>query len=86
MKEMALTTRQTISCVMKATSGPTHFVVKFKEDGAISMVPGKHIVEPVTANLKVSDECKVKWSDKKIYLATVMAMGMSITLVHTSTP
>ena len=72
---MALTTRQALSRALKETSGVSHFVVKFLEDKAVSLISTKHIVEPPPSTLKVFSECSVKWSDKKTYRATVIAMG-----------
>lgn len=70
-----LTSRQAVRQVLKATSGATHFVVKFTEDQAVSVVAAKHVVEPLPSTLKVFGECLVKWSDNKTYKATILAMG-----------
>ena len=72
---MALTARQATSRLLKETACATHFIVKFKEDGAVCIIPAKNIVEPSPTDLKEFNECTVKWSDKKNYTATVMAMG-----------
>jgi len=70
-----LTTRQAVCQALKETSSATHFVVKFMEDQAVSLVAARHIVEPSPSTLKVFSECSVKWSDKNTYQATVLAMG-----------
>ena len=80
---MSLTTRQATTRAINETSGATHLVVKFKEDSAICLVPAKRIIEPPTTELNVLDDCKVKWSDAKIYDATVLALGKYIH-IHTS--
>ena len=50
-------------------------MVKFVDDQAISVISSKHIVESPPTNLKVFDECIVKWSDDTNYKATVLTMG-----------
>ena len=41
----------------------------------MSFISVKNIVEPAPVNLKIFSECKVKWSDRQMYQATVLAMG-----------
>ena len=45
-------------------------LVQFKEDGAVSVISVKNIVEPSVANLKIFSNCEVRWSDRKTYQAT----------------
>ena len=59
---------------LKETTLASHFMVRFVEDQAVSVASSKHIVEPPPTNLKVFDECTVKWSDDT-YKATVLSMG-----------
>ena len=54
-----MTMRQALCQVLKDTSIGTHFVVKFTDDQAISLLSGNHIVD----SFKVFGECLVKWTD-----------------------
>ena len=78
---MALTSRQALNRALKETATATYFVVKFTEDEEVSVVPAKCIVDPSPSSLKVSSLCSVRWSDKRTYNATVLAIGES--KVHT---
>eukprot|EP00731_Ephydatia_muelleri_P033675 Em0035g12a len=51
---------------------PTHACITF-EDGSTSVVPTKNIVNQ--SNLKVNGMCEVKWTDGKVYYATIVALG-----------
>ena len=79
---MALTMRQKVSWVLKETAGATHFIVRFDEDGAVCTIPAKNIVKPSPADLDELSECTVRWSDKKTYTATVLAMGKFLYLSY----
>ena len=70
-----LTCRQAVRRVIRETSTASHVLVKFKEDGTMSVISVKNIVEPAPVNLTIFSECKVKWSDRQMYQATVLAMG-----------
>lgn len=50
------------------------FVVRFQEDGFIAVTPGKAIQQPLPVLLSKGSDCEVKWSDKKVYKATVLAI------------
>ena len=39
------------------------------------VIPAKRVTSPAVATLDVSATCLVRWSDHKIYKATVLAMG-----------
>ncbi|KAL5515145.1 hypothetical protein EMCRGX_G000270 [Ephydatia muelleri] len=51
---------------------PTHACITF-DDGSTSVVPTKNIVNQ--SNLKVNGVCEVKWTDGKVYYATIVALG-----------
>ncbi|KAL5474534.1 hypothetical protein EMCRGX_G026492 [Ephydatia muelleri] len=51
---------------------PTHACITF-DDGSTSVVPTKNIVNQ--SNLKVNGMCEVKWTDGKVYYATIVALG-----------
>ena len=70
-----LTSRQAMRKALRETTLASHFMVRFVQDQAVSVVSSKHIVEPPPTNLKVFDECTVKWSDDTTYKATVLSMG-----------
>ena len=70
-----LTSRQAMRKALKETTLASHFMVRFVEDQAVSVVSSKHVIEPLPTNLKVFDECTVKWSDDNTYKATVLSMG-----------
>ena len=70
-----LTSRQAVRKAIRETSSASHFMVRFMEDQAISVVSSKHIVEPHPTSLKVFSECTVKWSNDETYKATVLSMG-----------
>ena len=70
-----LTSRQAVRKVLRETTSASHFMVGFMEDEAVSVISSKHIVEPLPANLKVFEECTVRWSDDNTYKATVLSMG-----------
>ena len=72
---MELTSRQAVTRVLKETATATHLVVKFTEGEELSVVPMKRVTHPTLPELKKSILCSVKWSDKRIYTATVLAMG-----------
>ena len=72
---MELTSRQAVSRVVKETATATYLVVKFTEGEELSVVPMKRVTHPTLPGLKKSIMCSVKWSDKRIYTATVLAMG-----------
>lgn len=57
------------------TKDATHLLVKFHEDEKTSVIPAKRVTSPAVATLDVSATCSVRWSDHKIYKATVLAMG-----------
>ena len=64
-------------------AGAEYFVVRFTCDQAVSTVPAKMIVEPPSSTLKVGQQCKVEWKEKKsveTYDATVLAMGKRLVL------
>lgn len=79
-----LTTRQAYRRAIRETTGATHFVIKFSEDKAISLVSARNIVDPLPSSLKVFYECQVKWSDCKTYKATVLVMGKSMHVLNLS--
>jgi hypothetical protein len=60
---------------LKEITSASHFMVRFVEDQAVSVVSSKHIIEPLPTNLKVFEECTVRWSDDNTYKATVLSMG-----------
>ena len=70
-----LTSRQAVRKVLKETTLASHFMVRFVEDQAVSVVSLKHIIELLPTNVKVFDECTVRWSDDNTYKATVLSMG-----------
>ena len=70
-----LTSRQAVSRVLKETATATHLVVKFTEGEELSVVPMKRVTNPTPLELKECCLCSVRWSDKRIYNATVLAMG-----------
>ena len=76
-----LTSRQAVRKVIKETTLASHFMVRFVDDQAVSVVSSKHIVEPPPTNLKVLSECTVKWSDDNTYKATVLSMGKEVTCI-----
>ena len=49
--------------------------MKFQEDEAASVIPSKRVMSSAVTTLEVSAICSVKWSDKKTYKATVLAIG-----------
>ena len=55
-------------------------VMFFEEEGQpTSVIPVKHVIDNTAKDLKAGMECKVKWSDQKIYSARVVAVGRSYT-------
>ena len=70
-----LTSRQVMHKALKETTLANHFMVRFVEDQVVSVVSSKYVVEPLPTNLKVFDECTVKWSDDNTYKATVSIHG-----------
>ena len=52
----SLTSRQAMRKALKETTLASHFMVRFVEDQAVSVVSSKHIVEPPPTNLKVFDD------------------------------
>ena len=59
------------------------FVVRFHDDQFIAITPGKAIQEPPPASLNEGSDCQVKWSDGKVYKATVLAIeGEGIHVCH----
>ena len=56
--------------------GPAYFVVKFRVDDTISMIPRKNIVG--TTVPAVDDCCEVKWSSGEVLTATVLAAGKCV--------
>eukprot|EP00731_Ephydatia_muelleri_P000189 Em0001g189a len=59
-----------VTCLLQ--SAPTHACITF-DDGSTSVVPTKNIVNQ--SNLKVNGVCEVKWTDGKVYYATIVALG-----------
>ena len=59
-----------VTCLLQ--SAPTHACITF-DDGSTSVVPTKNIVNQ--SNLKVNGMCEVKWTDGKVYYATIVALG-----------
>ena len=78
VNRMPLTCRQALRRALQVSSTASHFLVQFKEDGAVSVISVKNIVEPSVANLKIFSNCEVGWSDRKTYQATVLAMGKDL--------
>ena len=70
-----LTSRQALNRALKETATATHLVVKFTEGEELSVVPMKRVTHPTPSELNESSMCSVRWSDKKIYNATVLAIG-----------
>ena len=56
----SLTSRQALHKVLKETTLASHFMVRFMENQAVTVVSSKHIVEPLPTNLKVFSECTVR--------------------------
>ena len=77
MNRVPLTCRQALRRALQVPSTASHFLVQFK-DGAVSVIWVKNIVEPSVANLKIFSNCEVRWSDRKTYQATVLAMGKDL--------
>ena len=59
-----------VTCLLQLA--PTHVCITF-EDGSPSVEPTKNVVNQ--SNLKVNDVCEVKWTDGKVYKATIVALG-----------
>ena len=59
--------------LLKATSTPPFWVVRFLEDKSVASVPLKTILEPAHERLRVGAECTVRWSDGLLYEASVLA-------------
>ncbi len=52
-----------------------YFVVKFDADGCLGTVPAKAITTPAPTTLANGDRCTVRWSDRRVYEADVMAIA-----------
>ena len=64
-----------VRSLINETRNATHLLVKFHEDEQTSVIPAKRVISPTVSTLKVSATCTVRWSDNKMYKATVLAMG-----------
>ena len=72
-----LTSRQAVSHALTETATASHLVVKFTEGEEVSIVPMKRVIDPIPSDVKESSLCSVRWNDRRIYKATVLAMGKS---------
>lgn len=62
--------------------GPTHAVIQFDEEDTTAVVPLKKILlRGAAEQVKLGCSYDVKWTDSKIYKATVHALGICM-LVH----
>ena len=67
-----------------AEASKNFFVVRFHADQYIAVTPGKAIHAPPPSSLGKGSDCQVKWSDSKLYSATVLAVtGKCIMKLHT---
>ena len=55
----------------------SHLVVRFTEGEEVSIVSMKRVTDPIPSDVKESNLCSVRWSDKRMYKAIVLAMGKS---------
>ena len=55
---------------------PTHAAVLFDAYQTVAMIPSAKIVEPSFAAIKCTDKCIVRWSNKRPYSASVIAISM----------
>ena len=63
-----------------STDASHAFVMFFEEEGQpTSVIPVKHVIDYTAKDLKAGVDCKVKWSDQKIYSTRVVAVGKSYT-------
>lgn len=62
------------------TEQPTHVLVHFPVDDTISVIHVKRVIEPPLLQLTKGDDCKVKWSKRKVYNATVLCIGKKFAL------
>ena len=58
-----------------AEASKKFFVVRFHEDQYIAVTPGKAIDHPPPNLLCEASECKIHWSNKKLYDATALAIA-----------
>ena len=66
-----------VRSLIDETKNTTHLLVKFHEDEQTSVIPAKRVNSRAVVTLEVSATCSVimRWSDHKMYKATVLAMG-----------
>ena len=62
-------------CLLCAFISDTHVLVQFQDEDTSAIVPIKRLKRKDC--LKIGEECKVTWSDKKIYSGLVVFSGMS---------
>ena len=53
----------------------SHLVVKFTDDESICMIPSKMVVLRDGQSLKPDQTCDVLWTDRKKYVAWILAVG-----------
>lgn len=73
---MEINSRQAVSHALKETATTTHLLVKLMKE-ELKVVPVKRITDPTPSELKASSLSSVRWSNKKLYSATVLAVGVS---------
>ena len=75
--EQEVPRRMSVRSKINETKLATHLLVKFHEDDQTSVIPVKRVTSPAVSTLEPSATCTctVRWSDNKMYKATVLAMG-----------
>ena len=67
-------------CFYVETSTPKYALVKFNNDGCLSVVPVSNIlVTESQATVTEGVEYQIKWSKKEMYPAIVLSIGIMIT-------
>ena len=60
------------------TEPPTHALLHFEVDSTVSILPVKRIAHPPLPELTEGCTCRVRWSKRKQYDASVLCLGMNL--------
>ena len=60
------------------TEPPTHTLVHSEVDSTVSVLPVKRIAHPPVSELTVGCTCRVRWSKRKQYDASMPCLGMNL--------
>ena len=71
---------------MLFSADASHALVMFLEEEGqpTCVIPVKRVIDYTAEDLKAGVDCKVKWSDQKIYSTHVVAVGKSYTHIAAS--